>query len=237
MKTVCKNTKELIILVSSFYFNNFKSYIQNKPILDNKDFILLDYYFKLNRIELNQLIIWFNNPILYLNYLSNLNAYSREFNYLNQIENNVFYKHYVNSNNKLNSVYFVIINEYFENCLKLNINKNLIVTSQKDFKNYKEGVLIKKEPYNSIYTINIFGFENGCFDAETKVLTDVNKQLSINIKTNKLPTLIELTNILNIYDVLYYQNKIIDNHLNIPYNNDFGLFNAIDVNKLELYLK
>jgi len=49
-----------------------------------------------------------------------------------------------------------IAEEFYENILKLNVDKNLIVSSQKEYGNLKEGITVKKQPYDKIYIINIY---------------------------------------------------------------------------------
>jgi hypothetical protein len=46
--------------------------------------------------------------------------------------------------------------KFYENILKLNVDKNLIVSSQKEYGNLKEGITVKKQPYDKIYVVNIY---------------------------------------------------------------------------------
>lgn len=74
------------------------------------------------------------------------------------ILNNPSYRSYVFCKKNYDSAIHIIENnEYYDNAIKNDPFKNLITSSYREYPNgLKEGVLIKKEPYNSAFSINIF---------------------------------------------------------------------------------
>jgi hypothetical protein len=171
------------------------------------------------------------NPLFSIKALMYLGGYTLLLDYFNATKKDKTILFYNKQNNEFKDKYsfcFNVINEYYDNTLNLNVNAQLIVgTERKYSNNLKEGITIKKEPYNSIYIINIFGFNGGTFDAIDKTLTDT-KQKGINIYVNKLPTKKELIQTISLIP-LFENNK--DNQ--ILFSNDL-LTNkvAYNLNKL-----
>jgi hypothetical protein len=120
------------------------------------------------------------------------------------------------------------IEEFYHNILKLNVDKNFIVCSEKIYNNLKEGVIVKKEPYNSVFMINIYwicgGVDIDVFGTEKTPYTDNCKQKSMTLYLTTLPK-----NVKSMVDNVLAYEYIQKNNKKVIYINDFGQKVAYDI--------
>jgi hypothetical protein len=175
----------------------------NPNSLTKEDKYNLVKYFKSERMTWTDIINTFDH-ICVLRFMTFCNIDVDIDNHNNDMRTNRCYKYYVENENydKNTYIYLDVVEKYYENVIKLNVDKQLIVSSSRDYKNgYKEGIMIKKEPYNSSYSINVFGLVGGDIDLyEGKIYNT--KQVGKIFRFNTLPDLYDLKNSIMIYDLL-----------------------------------
>lgn len=174
------------------------------------------------------------NTLFVINSLKFLGLYTNLLDYFEAIKKDKTILVYNKQSKAFKEKYsfcFDVINEYYDNCLKMNINIELIISSEKIYSNgIKEGITIKKQPYNSIYTINVYGFNGGTLDITEKTLTDT-KQKGFILYLNHLPNKNELIQIISLIPI-FEKNKDYQITFNTDFKNNLIAYNVFKLNEI-----
>lgn len=183
--------------------NILEKFTKNPLELNSDEKYVICKYFRKNKISFSDIREQYGDLCM-LTYLKCYNYDILKDTHDEKMKNNKYYEYYINNNKKINNIDYYIdtIDEFYENILKLNVDKNFLVSSMKSYKNsYREGIMVKKQPYASCYTINIFSLIGGDVDINDFTIKNA-RQIGSVYHFNILPDKNDLINSIMIYDLL-----------------------------------
>jgi len=106
------------------------------------------------------------------------------------------------------ATYIVENKEYYDNAVKSNPTKEQITSSERKYSNgLKEGVMIKKEPYSTAFTINVYWIDGDfAYDVGTNI-AEGGVQKGAKFTFTELPTKEDLVNSIMSYNQLKKEGK------------------------------
>lgn len=122
-----------------------------------------------------------------------------------EVASNKYYKHFTEKceNKETISITLQVVDAYYKNIRKQDIDYNSIVSSYRKYPNgLKEGITIKKYPYDAGYVINVFGISGDFVYDVSDNVAEGGKQMGVMFRFINLPLINDLIASIMIYDII-----------------------------------